>query len=116
VRAQSRLEECRPVERADRQRVGASHVAGEAEGLAPALESDLDREEVNGIKIFFGGRAGEEICEVCVNGRVSSAATAALAELPWPRLPVPAFCRTFVLLAHRENPAGSTGVTSVEKA
>ncbi len=74
--------------------------------LAPALAGDLDLQGINGIKILFGSRAGEEVCEVRVNGRISPAATAALASLPWPRLPVRALCRTFVLLARREGADG----------
>lgn len=71
--------------------------------LAPALAGELDRQTVNGIKIAFGCRAGEEVCEVRINGRISTAATAALSELPWPRLPVKALCRTFILLAPRHQ-------------
>jgi hypothetical protein len=69
--------------------------------LAPALAGELDRQAVHGIKILFGCRDGEDVSEVRLNGRIHPGATAVLAQLPWPRMPVKAVCRTFVLLAQR---------------
>jgi Family of unknown function (DUF6348) len=71
--------------------------------LAPSLAGELDRDRFHGVKLFFGGMAGMEVCEVRVNGRTSEAASDILFEQSWPRLEKMAFCRTFLLLVHPED-------------
>jgi hypothetical protein len=71
--------------------------------LAPVIERGLSRPELNGVKLLFGGTAGDEIAEVRINGVVDRRASRALAGLPWPRLAEPVFARAFLLLAHREG-------------
>jgi hypothetical protein len=75
--------------------------------LAPVLAAEgFERDRLTGIKIFFGNHNGQEIAEVCVNGRVSEAASQALLALDWPRRDVGgAYARTFVLLVHADEPA-----------
>jgi len=69
--------------------------------LAPALAGGLPRKELVGVKLFFGGRAGDETAEVRVAGEYHEAASRALAELDWPRVAEgAAYARTFVLLVH----------------
>lgn len=72
-----------------------------APALAPVLGKDLDLTggQLIGVKIFFGGREGVETAEVRVNGEVHDTASAALAELDWPR-PVDdlSYARTYLLL------------------
>ncbi|GAA1982373.1 DUF6348 family protein [Kitasatospora viridis] len=67
--------------------------------LAAALAPELTDPRLNGVKLFFGGRAGDEVAEVRVNGEVSPAASAALAALDWPRAERFCWARLFVLLA-----------------
>src|SRR4029453_15083186 len=59
--------------------------------LAPVIERALPRPELNGVKLVFGGPAGDEVAEVRINGIVDDAASRALAEAPWPRLDDPVF-------------------------
>ncbi len=73
--------------------------------LAPVIAQGLDREDLNGVKIVFGGTAGNEITEVRINGRRDEAASAALMALPWPRPDQTVFARSFLLLPHPENDA-----------
>jgi len=54
---------------------------------------------VNGVRFFFGGRSGDEVAEVRVNGEPAPDASAALRRLPWPRGERLAWARCFVLLA-----------------
>jgi hypothetical protein len=72
--------------------------------LAPALKGTFDRDELIGVKAFFGGGEGTETAEIRVNGEVHEAASKALADLDWPR---PAtgvsYARTFMLLVHDES-------------
>ncbi len=71
--------------------------------LAPALKGAFEREELVGVKAFFGGGEGGETAEIRVNGDHHEAGSRALAELDWPR---PAngvsYARTFVLLVHED--------------
>jgi hypothetical protein len=62
---------------------------------------------LNGVKFFFGGREGDEVAEVRVNGEPVPAASAALRGLPWPRGERLAWARCFVLLA--ADPLGLAG-------
>lgn len=73
--------------------------------LAPAIAAGLDREHLNGVKIFFGGTAGDEIAEVRINGRRDETSSGVLLALPWPRPPQAAFARSFLLLPHSETDA-----------
>jgi Family of unknown function (DUF6348) len=54
---------------------------------------------VNGVRFFFGGRSGDEVAEVRVNGEPAADASAALRGLDWPRGERLAWARCFVLLA-----------------
>ncbi|MFC9327845.1 DUF6348 family protein [Kitasatospora sp. NPDC057015] len=67
--------------------------------LAPALLPELTGPQLNGVKLFLGGRAGDDVAEVRVNGEVSEAASAALRELDWPRGERLCWARLFVLLS-----------------
>ncbi|GAB2730022.1 DUF6348 family protein [Kitasatospora kifunensis] len=67
--------------------------------LAPSLAAELTDARLNGVKLFFGGRAGDEVAEVRVNGTVAHAASAALGSLDWPRAERFCWARLFVLLA-----------------
>ncbi|MEV6212499.1 DUF6348 family protein [Kitasatospora sp. NPDC051914] len=53
---------------------------------------------VTGVKLFLGGRAGEDVAEVRINGAVSEQASAALRGLDWPRGERLCWARLFVLL------------------
>ncbi|MFD0277131.1 DUF6348 family protein [Kitasatospora sp. NPDC127111] len=70
--------------------------------LAPALLPDLAAPGPNGVKLFLGGKAGDDVAEVRVNGEVSEAASAALRSLDWPRGERLCWARLFVLLTTRE--------------
>jgi hypothetical protein len=65
--------------------------------LRDTLPSGLDQ-ELNGVKLLFGGPAGGETAEVRVNGEIHEGASAALRELPWPRTGNPTFAKTFLLV------------------
>ena len=67
--------------------------------LAPALRAELTGPHLNGVKLFLGGRAGDDVAEVRVNGEVAEAASAALRALDWPRGERLCWARLFVLLA-----------------
>ncbi|MGF1428182.1 DUF6348 family protein [Kitasatospora sp. LaBMicrA B282] len=67
--------------------------------LAGPLAAELPDARLNGVKLFFGGRAGDEVAEVRVNGTVAPAASAALRALDWPRGERFCWARLFVLLA-----------------
>ncbi|MFE9581167.1 DUF6348 family protein [Nocardia sp. NPDC006044] len=67
--------------------------------LALTIAPAINRPNWNGIRLLFGGVAGDEISEVQVNEEVVPAAGQALAGLNWPRLSRPVFARAF-LLAH----------------
>ncbi|GAA2802323.1 hypothetical protein GCM10010441_28800 [Kitasatospora paracochleata] len=70
-----------------------------ADALRPEVgEPEPDRSRVAGVKLFLGGRAGEDVAEVRVNGAVSERASAALRSLPWPRGERLCWARLFVLL------------------
>ena len=66
-----------------------------------ALQQDLDRPELNGVKLIFGGYGDDDVAEVRVNGRLAAHASAGLRSLGWPRQSDPAFVRAFVLLVHQ---------------
>jgi hypothetical protein len=74
-------------------------------GLASALAPELADPRLNGVKLFLGGRAGEDVAEVRVNGEVSERASAALRALDWPRGERLCWARVFVLLV-AERTAG----------
>ncbi len=67
--------------------------------LAASLAPELTDPRLNGVKLFFGGRAGEEVAEVRVNGSVAGPASRALGALDWPRGERLCWARLFVLLA-----------------
>ncbi len=75
--------------------------------VADAVLPYLTDPALNGVKFFFGGREGDEVAEVRVNGEPVAAASAALRALPWPRGERLAWVRCFVLLA--ADPQGPTG-------
>ncbi|MDH6578677.1 DUF6348 family protein [Kitasatospora sp. MAP5-34] len=72
--------------------------------LADALHPELTAPHVNGVKLFLGGKAGDDIAEVRVNGEVSEAASAALRALPWPRGERLCWARLFILLVDEGSP------------
>ncbi|PBC79834.1 hypothetical protein BX265_4658 [Streptomyces sp. TLI_235] len=81
--------------------------------LLPALAGVLARElaepAVTGVKLFLGGRAGEDVAEVRVNGSVSEQASAALRALDWPRGERLCWARLFVLLVPDGGLPGRSG-------
>ncbi|MCG6493623.1 DUF6348 family protein [Kitasatospora sp. A2-31] len=80
--------------------------------LAPALLPELAVGRPNGVKLFLGGKAGDDVAEVRINGEVSEGASAALRALDWPRGERLCWARLFVLLTTRETalpPAVPTG-------
>ncbi|GHH64488.1 hypothetical protein GCM10018781_15690 [Kitasatospora indigofera] len=85
--------------------------------LAPALLPALTGPPVHGVKLFLGGKAGDDVAEVRVDGEVSEAASAALRALDWPRGERLCWARLFVLLSTAEglSPAapGHDGATPV---
>ncbi|MGW4893942.1 DUF6348 family protein [Kitasatospora sp. NPDC004240] len=66
--------------------------------LAPALLPELAGRPLNGVKLFLGGKAGDDVAEVRVNGEVSEAASAALRALDWPRGERLCWARLFAVL------------------
>lgn len=66
--------------------------------LTQALAPELTDPRLNGVKVFFGGRAGDEVAEVRVNGEVAQGASQALGALDWPRGERFCWARLFVLL------------------
>ncbi|MFG3227544.1 DUF6348 family protein [Kitasatospora sp. NPDC048194] len=73
--------------------------------LAPALRAEVTGPGPVGVKLFLGGKAGDDIAEVRVGGEVSEAASAALHALDWPRGERLCWARLFVLLtAERAAP------------
>ena len=69
--------------------------------VLPALcESLLPRftADVHGVKVLYGGTAGNEVAEVRVDHAYDDAASRALANLRWPRLEMPAFARVYFLV------------------
>ncbi|MFC8454694.1 DUF6348 family protein [Kitasatospora sp. NPDC057223] len=78
--------------------------------LAAALLPELTGPQVNGVKLFLGGKAGDDVAEVRVNGEVSGPASAALRALDWPRGERLCWARLFILLtAEGGQPAGAPG-------
>jgi hypothetical protein len=73
----------------------------------PSLPAAFDREELNGVRIVFGGVTGNDFAEVRVNGRVVHASSRELYELSWPRADKPATLSTYLLAVHR---AGHTAL------
>ncbi|QMU75510.1 hypothetical protein GXW83_06895 [Streptacidiphilus sp. PB12-B1b] len=70
----------------------------------------LRQPDLNGVRFFFGGRSGDEVAEVRVNGEPAADASAALRRLAWPRGERLAWARCFVLLAaDPEALAGAEG-------
>ncbi|KOV38715.1 hypothetical protein ADK60_01785 [Streptomyces sp. XY431] len=91
--------------------------------LAPALLAELagpGGRRPHGVKLFLGGRAGDDVAEVRVDGEVSEAASAALRALDWPRGERLCWARLFVLLtAHGEpsaRPAAAAGADPARPA
>lgn len=80
--------------------------------LAAAELPELTDRQVNGVKLFFGGKAGDDVAEVRVNGTVCQAASAALRALDWPRGERLRWARLFLLLV-AERPAADTARTAV---
>lgn len=67
--------------------------------LAASLAPELTDPRLNGVKLFLGGRAGDEVAEVRVNGTVARPASRLLGELDWPRGERFCWARLFILLA-----------------
>jgi Family of unknown function (DUF6348) len=70
--------------------------------LAPVIATGLDRPQLNCVRLLVGQGADFTECEVRINGRRHEPATAALAELDWPRTERFGLARTFVLLVGPE--------------
>lgn len=81
--------------------------------LAPALLPDLAGRQLNGVKLFLGGKSGDDVAEVRVNGEVSEAASAALRALDWPRGERLCWARLFVLLTAPDTAVVTTAPTGV---
>ncbi|MBV2153989.1 DUF6348 family protein [Kitasatospora sp. SUK 42] len=82
--------------------------------LAPALRPELTGPGPVGVKLFLGGKAGDDVAEVRVGGEVSEAASAALRALDWPRGERLCWARLFVLLTEDRaaSPAAPTGASA----
>jgi hypothetical protein len=74
------------------------------------ITAGLDREFLNGVRLFVGQGANFVGCEVKINGRLHEESTAALAALDWPRTEEPSGASTFLLLVH---PADMPATSSV---
>ncbi|WP_433579278.1 hypothetical protein [Nocardia brasiliensis] len=77
----------------------------------PRSSSALTLPNWNGIRLLFGGTAGEEVAEVQVNETVAGAASQSLGALGWPRLGQPAYTPAHILdqlLSNPDNPVAST--------
>lgn len=74
--------------------------------LAPALRAELTGPGPVGVKLFLGGKAGDDVAEVRVGGEVSEAASAALRALDWPRGERLCWARLFVLLTAAPTASG----------
>jgi hypothetical protein len=72
--------------------------------LAPVITGGLDRDFLNGVRLFVGQSATYQSCEVKINGRLHKESSAALANLDWPRTQQMTAARTFVLLVHPADP------------
>ncbi|MER8186314.1 DUF6348 family protein [Kitasatospora sp. NPDC094015] len=91
--------------------------------LAESLRTELTGPQVNGVKLFLGGRVGEDVAEVRVNGVVCDRASAALRALDWPRGERLCWARLFILLvaevaeqpAARPEPVEVPGPTAVTR-
>ncbi|MER5864637.1 DUF6348 family protein [Kitasatospora sp. NPDC002040] len=70
--------------------------------LTPVLTAaelpELTDRQVNGVKLFFGGKTGHDVAEVRVNGAVCQAASAALRAQDWPRGERLRWARLFLLM------------------
>lgn len=66
--------------------------------LAEAVRPALGAPGPHGVKLFLGGRAGEDVAEVRINGEVCEAASTALLALDWPRGERLCWARLFALL------------------
>jgi hypothetical protein len=77
--------------------------------LLPLLRSpvrpELDRAELNGVKILFGASPTGETAEVRINGTARPGPSTELLALGWPRPAGHAYVRAFVLLVHEDNRA-----------
>lgn len=74
-----------------------------AAALAPELAGPVPA-GVTGVKLFFGGRLGEDVAEVRIGGEVAERASAALRALGWPRGERLCWARLFVLLVPEGRP------------
>jgi hypothetical protein len=69
--------------------------------LVPALADTVPAEAgPHGLKILLGA---QDVAEVRLDGEHHDAGSAALLALPWPRLDLPGFVRTYAVLLHREH-------------
>jgi hypothetical protein len=88
----------------------------EGNHLLPALASEvlpyLDDRSLHGVRVFFGGRDGDEVAEVRVDGEPVPAASAALRALTWPRGEHLAWARCFVLLTRDPDALRNAETTS----
>ncbi|WP_316521498.1 DUF6348 family protein [Kitasatospora brasiliensis] len=82
--------------------------------LAPALRAELTGPGPVGVKLFLGGKAGDDVAEVRVGGEVSEAASAALRALDWPRGERLCWARLFVLLTAEPEAAGQHASAGAE--
>lgn len=75
--------------------------------LAAAVLPELAERQVNGVKLFFGGKAGDDVAEVRINGTVCESASTTLRALDWPRGERLCWARLFLLLV-AEHPVTET--------
>ncbi|MEE1828601.1 DUF6348 family protein [Streptomyces sp. BE20] len=95
-----------------------------APALLPALGGPDGRggRRPHGVKLFLGGKAGDDVAEVRVDGEVSEAASAALRALDWPRGERLCWARLFAVLTAQGTavptaaPAGAGEVAAARPA
>lgn len=82
--------------------------------LAPLISAGLDREYLNGVRIFIGQGGDFQSCEVKINGRLHEPSTEALAAMDWPRTEKMSTARIFLLLIHPEGHPGEPAEAGTE--
>ncbi|RSM74253.1 hypothetical protein DMB66_02265 [Actinoplanes sp. ATCC 53533] len=68
--------------------------------LAAELTPDLDRPELNGVKVYLCRTPDSTIAEIRVNGEPAVLASEAMAAHPWPNVAVSAIARFYAVAVH----------------
>jgi hypothetical protein len=74
--------------------------------LAPLITAGLDRQYLNGVRLYVGQGRDYQSCEVKINGHLDDASTAALSAMSWPRTVRMSGARVFLLLVHPSDDGG----------